>query len=146
MLTYMRPVQWTDAAPLYVWRTDVETKKWSTTPPPTWDAHIRWLNSKLSAPHSLYIGEHDGLPVVALELRGDVVNIMTNPAERRKGYAAEAIRFAQRTARHLVAHIKFGNTASLKLFAKCGFVIVATGEHNGGAYITMEWETCESLQ
>lgn len=140
MLTF-RPVTWTDACPLYTWRHDEETIKWSLKPPPTWDEHLRWMNEVISSPSLQRIGVMGSIPVVAAQWLPDGIRVMTNPLQRGKGFATEAIKHFQEQLDYLVAIIKFGNEASMNLFKKCGFMIVSynnVGQPN--ETITMEWE------
>ncbi len=131
-----RPLQWIDALPLYVWRTDPETVKWSLNPPPTWEEHLGWMNKSLSAPPIHWMGIHDmGNSTVMVSADQGVINIMTNPELRCFGYGYEAILFMQAQWIFLTARIMFGNTASLKLFTKCGFQI----EDMDDKCIIMEW-------
>lgn len=132
-----RPLQWIDAMALFVWRTDPETVKWSLNQPPTWEEHLRWMNKEVASSWAtLYIGCHDpGTPVVVVSYLNQDINITVNPEVRQKGYGAEAIRFVQNRLDHLTARIILGNTASLKLFSKCGFQITDMDDKG----IIMEW-------
>lgn len=141
MLTF-RPLQWADAGPLYVWRHDPITVKWSLNPPPTWDEHLRWANGVISHTQEtplVFIGLlFNNIPIVCISKNGDKsINIMTNPHFREKGFATEAIKYMQKyvTEKKLYAVIKKDNEASLRLFAKCGFKYSNYGEDT----LTMEW-------
>lgn len=133
-----RPITWADAGPLYVWRTDPETAKWSFTPSPTWDQHLRWLCRELADwPDRTFVGITKlGMPVCMIALNEGEINIMVHPQLRRQGYAKQAIEWAQSREDRLLAKVLIGNTAGLKLFASCGFDIVDTELD----YVIMQWE------
>ena len=140
MLTF-RPVQWIDAAPLYVWRHDLETVKWSLKPPPTWDEHLEWMNEVITRLGQVLIGEVVNTPMVCIS-RNPGVNIMTNPCSKRAGFATEALKFLQyKCPDHLKAIIKADNEASIQLFTKCGFkrYFSHPAQNMNAPIITMEW-------
>lgn len=145
MLTFT-PLTWADAGPLYVWRNDPATVKWSLNPPPTWDEHLRWLNKVIAGTEGdprerpLYriyrMGYMDPTtPVVTVSVNITEVSITTNPCFRKHGFATEALRHVQSFGLNLEATIKKGNEASIRLFSKCGFC--ETARHND--LILMEW-------
>lgn len=141
MLTF-RTLRWEDAAPLYVWRHDPETVKWSINPPPTWDEHLTFMNAVMSKESDvtvMFIGSILGtIPVVCVSRNDDRgVNVMVNPHFRKRGFATEALQFIQKyfPSDQLIALIKNGNEASLKLFVKCGFKYADYRDD----YLMMEW-------
>lgn len=140
-----RPITWADAGPLYAWRHDPETVKWSIKPPPTWDQHLRWLNRIISGagndpheppPYEIYrMGMLGEFPVVTVSVNGTEVSITTNPYLRKYGLATQALEHIKSFGLKLTATIKKDNEASIRLFTKCGFCETARKE----GFILMEW-------
>lgn len=143
MLTF-RPLQWQDVGPLYVWRHDPETVKWSLKPPPTWDEHLQYINSVISHASDvtvMFVGYFLNIPVVCVSRDDDFeVNIMVNPPFRRRGFATEALEWLQAyfPVGPLDAVIKKDNEASVHLFTKCGFKY-ATYQGRPDDILVMEW-------
>lgn len=145
MLTFT-PLIWADAGPLYVWRHDPETQMWSLKLPPTWDEHLRWMNKVISGvgdnpheppPYEIYrMGRLRDIPAVIVSVKEMEVSITTNPHFRKYGLATKAIKHIQSFGLKLTATIKAGNEASLKLFAKCGFLPQVDQKDS---IIIMEW-------
>lgn len=133
-----RPIQWQDAAPLYVWRHDPETVKWSLKPPPTWDEHLRWMNEVISIDKSgidkIWMGI-ETIPVVTISLNQGYINIMTNPCLRKQGFATKALLWMRDPPQKLRAIVKKDNEASLRLFSKCNFKYISYNTDT----LTMEW-------
>ena len=123
MLTF-RPRNWTDAAPLYVWRHDPETVKWSINPPPTWDEHLNFMNHAISVDTvKRWMGCMEEVSIVAVGLwENGNVDVMVNPDMRGLGYGFDAIKYLKLYHnKNLTALIKADNEASIQLFTKCGF-------------------------
>ena len=141
----VRHLNWLDAGPLFIWRHDLETVKWSSNPPPTWEEHLRWLNAAISIDgmNNWIVEDDGGVPVATISLyigfiyyRIEIgeVDVMVNPTLRRRGWATKAIKWLQENYSHLRATIKVGNESSFALFRRCGFNVVNISDN-----IVMEW-------
>lgn len=128
-LTFRRAVA-SDARLLFDWvnASDSLSQKERTRGPIAWNDHCAWLDARLADPATqIYLLELEGRPVgqVRLQAAGGehVVDIYVVPAERKRGVAARAIARVLQAATlpSVVARVKAGNAASMRLFAGAGF-------------------------
>lgn len=135
-----RPATLADAHRMFVWQTDSTTRRYSFHPePPAWDAHVRWLQTRLADPGCLFhVVLADGEPagVVRLERRcvaglreACEVSIAVASEFRGRGVGATALALARALAPDvpLVARVKPENEPSLRLFAAAGYQPFAEG-------------------
>lgn len=120
-----------DAALLYEWRNDPETRRWSfTTDPVDWGDHIRWLTRVINDRQRGLFVCWDRVPLgqVRLDYAPDnssaEISITVAPDHRGKGVAAQIIYAAVNrcSPTPVIAHIKLDNEASLRAFRSAGFV------------------------
>lgn len=134
-----------DARDIWRWRNDACTRAMSVSPEEVaWEAHARWFAASLDDPNrSLYVGclgeasrkvgicRFDLAPGRALA----EASINLNPAMRGLNLShrllAAGIRlFLAERAVDLWATVKKQNTASIRCFTRCGFVLVSeAGEY-----------------
>jgi RimJ/RimL family protein N-acetyltransferase len=122
-----------DAEPVWRWRNDPETRRFSFDPSAIpWDAHQQWFASTLArADRRLYVVVADGAArgVVRLDIAGDAaeVSIHLAPESRGLGVGTAALRavadlaFSRLGIARLVGSIKPDNRPSLRAFVKAGF-------------------------
>lgn len=123
-----------DAALLWQWANDNETRKWSFSPAPIeWETHSRWLKGKLDNPGSIFlIATVSGSTVVGqvrfdLESNAATLSIGLDPDYRGRGFGARIIDRAVRAAfqkadvAFVKALVKVGNIPSSRAFAKANF-------------------------
>lgn len=139
MLTFTS-VTWADAGPLYVWRHDPETVKWSIHPPPTWEEHLVWLNQIISSRREwIWVGRmfpiFPRVPVVCVSSIDGEVNVTVNPYYRNQGVGTKAIQHLQSYNEPLKATINIDNEVSIRLFAKCNFHQIDQEKK----FILLEW-------
>jgi RimJ/RimL family protein N-acetyltransferase len=135
----LRPVRAEDAACLLAWRNDPETQHQSrASHEVTPSEHASWLQRTLSdVSTQAWMVECDGHEVanVRVEVVGDGVaeiHITVAPPARGRGLGAAAL--LQASARALAdpgttllcAHVKPGNQASLRMFARAGFHVAGS--------------------
>jgi UDP-2,4-diacetamido-2,4,6-trideoxy-beta-L-altropyranose hydrolase len=143
----VRPAADTDSLALWLWRNDPVTRATSKTSEPVpWQQHARWFAACLASPDRwLLMGEVGAEPVgmVRFDRREDgshLVSINVAPAWRGRkigaallGKAHEALQGRFGSAR-CVAEIHDANTASQRIFARCGFERVGGAEDGWGRY------------
>lgn len=125
-----------DASSLLEWRNDPETRRWSrTTDPVAMADHTAWLSRVLADDdRRLLVAEHGGRPVgtVRFDREGGVweVSITVAPAARGRKLAVPMLLAAERWLGPAVirANVHAENTASLALFRRAGYRVVADGE------------------
>lgn len=119
----------------------------------SWDAHVIWFQQKLVAPDCLIyivIGER-GNPIgqVRFEIgsKGNAeIDISIDAKERKKGYGTYALKiacqqvFKAHNIKTVSAHIKKDNKASIRVFAKAGFIDKGLKDFKGRKAISMMWE------
>jgi UDP-2,4-diacetamido-2,4,6-trideoxy-beta-L-altropyranose hydrolase len=135
-LLNVREVLWEDAALLFEWANDPQTRQNSFTAEEIhWTDHQAWLAAKLESPLDfLYIIEDAGTPIghVRFAVSFDIaeISVNLNPAVRGKRYGARVLRAAihkfrfegPTTVRNIHARIKDTNAASLEAFNIASFV------------------------
>ncbi|MGO2355513.1 MAG: GNAT family N-acetyltransferase [Marinomonas foliarum] len=127
----LRPAEMKDAETLFIWRNDPATREASHNQDVIGlDAHIKWLSSSLNKPdlRLLWIAEMDGVAVGtcradrlenAWELSWTVA-----PEARGKGFAHQMLsKLVRGFDEPLVAQVKAGNIASMKLAERAGFAL-----------------------
>jgi len=97
-----------------------------------WPTHVRWFERLMSNPDRVqYIAEFDGLPVAQIRFESEddhaVVSVSVDHQFRGKGIGRRVLSEAisafvtTRGVSELIAYIRPGNYASIKLFAGLGF-------------------------
>jgi RimJ/RimL family protein N-acetyltransferase len=137
---------------LLEWRNDPETRRWSRVEDQvSGDAHDRWLASMLSDPKAtLWIAETDGTPIGQVRLTregSDALELHTTLAPEFRGRGLSTAMLVEAAARaladshvdRLIAHVKDGNTPSLRAFTGAGFH--PTGRDHAGL-IRLERRPC----
>lgn len=120
---------------LWCWANDPQTRAASVRSEPIpWADHVTWFAGKLAEPGCrIYVGEREGgVPggVVRFDTEGTaaVVSVTVAPELRGRGLSAELIASATEvflsggSAVRVLAYVKDGNAASLRAFARAGFV------------------------
>ncbi|MDQ7991049.1 MAG: bifunctional UDP-2,4-diacetamido-2,4,6-trideoxy-beta-L-altropyranose hydrolase/GNAT family N-acetyltransferase [Propionicimonas sp.] len=127
-----RPADSEDAAVLLEWRNDPVTRASSrSTDPIGWAGHVDWLGRVLADPdRHLFVLEDAAGPIASvrwdrIDARDWEVSITLAPQARGRGLAAAVLSTAERALpepgpTHLLATVHRSNTASLRLFARCG--------------------------
>lgn len=117
-----RPATRDDAALLFAWANDPETRRQSfTTEPIAWETHVAWLERRLA--DSLILIFENPEPVGVVRIQDGVISITVAPEHRGKGYATPMIREAAQPG--TIAEVKPDNVASLRAFAAAGFVEIS---------------------
>ncbi len=121
-----------DSALLLAWQSDPATRRFARDPnPPDPATHESWYAARLADPYCLFhIVEQAGLAVGMLRLdwrkqrQGFEVSIVIDPARHGQGLGAAALALGRQLApqENLWAYVKPDNAASLRLFAKAGYV------------------------
>lgn len=133
----LRPAIWSDWPMLLAWRNDEQTRANSRTATPvTVPAHLSWLSGVLNdASRELLIAE-DRCPVGTIRADTDEDGITElswtiAPNQRVRGFGQQMLNtfVASWQGGPLVASIKEGNQASVKMALKAGFV--QTANDNG---------------
>lgn len=129
-----RPAQPSDARLLLDWRNDPATRAASrTTAAIDWPTHTAWLNRALADPdRQLLVVTEADLPIASLrwDRRTDgswEVSIVLAPEARGRGLAAPALAAAEAALAapdpaFLTATVHRDNPASLRAFARCGYL------------------------
>jgi UDP-2,4-diacetamido-2,4,6-trideoxy-beta-L-altropyranose hydrolase len=130
MTLILRAATEADARRLFDWRNDPLTRNNSLeTGQVSWEEHRRWLAAALARPdRRLLVAEYDGEVVGTVRLdqhtEGCELSWTVAPAQRGRGVGkaivAAAVALAGPGA--LIARIKRGNAASLRIAEACGFV------------------------
>lgn len=141
----VRPATFNDAYILFVWRNDPISRAASlSTDEVPWDDHVAWLAASLTNPDRfLFIAsiERVGQPPAAIGMtRFDVlpsvveVSINLDPGHRGRGLSStllaeslDAFLAISNVELPLSATIRSQNEASIRLFAKARFQLVASG-------------------
>lgn len=129
------------AEAMFLIRNDPETVRWSLSPPPTWLEHLQYINKEMTVwPPRTFVAVTPDENVVAVVSAVDGrVSVMVNPLFRKEGFGRRALQWLQqRLGGPLQAHVKLGNTASLKLFSSCGFELVEANDE--GPCVVLLWE------
>lgn len=139
----LRAVGRTDVARLLEWRNDPDTRRWSRSSDPiAADEHDAWFERVLDDRSTrLWVAESEGEPVAQVRVgpRSDgaaEVHVTVAPGARGRGVGAAAIMQAAGRAlaepglELLLAHVKPEHSASLRAFARAGFI--AGGQDDAG--------------
>ena len=131
----LQPIQPEDCRLIWEWANDPATRAWSFAQDPVpWEQHRVWFETKLTDPLThLYVALDAGrVPAgqIRFQVEGEAatVSVSLAPEQRGKGYGAEIIRlgtqqiWATTEVTQIHAYIKLGNDASIRAFAKAGFV------------------------
>jgi len=128
-----------DARDIWLWRNDAETRRSSrSTDLVSWPDHQAWFSKAIvSEMRRIYIALLDGHKVgmVRFDAKDDaadcwLVSIMVAPNMRGRGLATQFLAQAceriavENAVSVLDAEIRNENSASLKIFSACGFVLV----------------------
>ncbi|MBU1296152.1 MAG: GNAT family N-acetyltransferase [Gammaproteobacteria bacterium] len=135
----LRPAEMKDAETLFVWRNDPETRKASRNSDEViFESHLAWLDSSLSntSKRLLWIAEVNGVAVGTC--RADRVenawelSWTVAPEARGKGFAHQMLsKLVHYFDEPLVALVKVGNIASMKVAERAGFVLKQDTEQEG---------------
>jgi RimJ/RimL family protein N-acetyltransferase len=133
-----RKAEMGDAELLWRWANDRETRENSfSSEPIAYADHMAWLERRLASDRTrFWIFSDAGVPVghVRFDLTGQVaeIGITVAPERRGRGYGKALLAQALRCLRDEMgdgvrprASVLAHNTASLRLFAACGFAPVA---------------------
>ena len=117
-----------DLSLLYVWRNDPQTRQNSiSTEAIPAKAHAEWLKASLSTPsREIYIGLESEIPVGSVRLdrnsSGWILSWTIAPEKRGKGLGKEMVKQATTLVEgEILAEIKLGNAASMKIAEYAGF-------------------------
>lgn len=139
----LRPAELHDAEEIFRWRNDPVTRAQSfTSVMITWPEHLAWFEKTLQREDRLLLLGVVGKKKIGV-LRFDLaqaeeaeININLAPESRGQGYGAALIRAGSRrlfekypSVRRVYARIKSDNQASLRAFAKAGFLPFAENEY-----------------
>lgn len=139
----VKPATTEDSRDIWLWRNDPQTRAMSINRDEVeWDNHNRWYLQALSNPDCfLYVGKSgtNSIGVCRFDINSaDItaeVSINLNPAFRGKHLSSQLLaatidKFWHTNKIDLRAKVKKENTASLKCFESCGFVL----DHEEGGY------------
>lgn len=120
--------------------------------PIAWHEHVAWFARRIADVQSPYVVvvAQDGVRVAfarfdrvaAAQAR---VSFVVVPEQRGRDLASAALALATRAAaraaklEHVVAQIKTVNEASLRAFARAGYVDATPAQHAGEAVVWMRW-------
>lgn len=116
------------------------------------DTHVRWLADRLASPSTrLWIGRSGNRPVgqvrIEAELDGTAeVGIAIAPEARGRGFGTALLRAAIEAARNdpdlgirrLIARVRVGNVASVRLFESAGFRLVREVDDDAAPHFVYE--------
>ena len=131
----LRWARWDDAGHLLDWANDPAARQASfRSDPIPRDGHLAWFARTLGDPHSrIWIGEVEGQAVGTVRLTREgtaaTVSIAVAPEARGRGAGRRLLAdlagwvAATGFARTLIAWVKDGNPASLRLFSGCGWPV-----------------------
>lgn len=122
-----------DCEALWLWRNDPHVRAMAKSAAPiAWQEHARWFAAMLASGDSrLFVADVEGRPAAMVRFDrtddGELVSINVDPAARGRGIGKAAL--AAACARHeaeagaeaLVAEIRPGNRASIRIFEAAGF-------------------------
>jgi hypothetical protein len=130
----IKPADLSDLGDIFEWRNDACSRSmFLSSDVVSLDEHIIWYRRSLNNPHrKMFIGSINDLKVGVVRFDFNVdtdhsdVSINLNPRLRGSGYGytllAKSISlYKQSNDNTLIATIKKGNIASLKIFGKCDF-------------------------
>jgi hypothetical protein len=139
----IRPVMHDDFWMLYAWRHDLDTEKYSLKPAPSIDVHRTWMKAAMKdVDCCLYYTEELRCPVGLCRVHKSTgeTNITANPLTRKNGWGTAILQQVQSMDyKHLRAIIVVANTASVRMFLKCGFVLKSTQEIDGKPCLVLDW-------
>lgn len=151
----LREARQDDAAMLWEWANDPDTRAASFTPHPIpWESHVEWLRGRLADPGSvIYIAEDpEGVPVgqvrfdMVLEpCRHVEIDVSVDPTRRGRGYGASILRVgvpraaARLSADDVEAVVKLSNRASINAFQQAGFELVGHEEVADHRVVRLRW-------
>jgi len=140
-----------DAALLWRWANDAETRRNAFDPSPIpYDRHVGWLERRLASDATrLMIFSDDAGPVgqVRFDVDGGVaeIDIAIAPERRGQGLGAAMLREALAGLRaewgdgvRPRAHVLPHNERSLRMFRRCGFREVGAQERDGARAVVLE--------
>jgi RimJ/RimL family protein N-acetyltransferase len=123
-----------DAKILFDWANDLETRDNSfNSEIIDWNNHIRWFKNKLNDPASIiYILHTNEKPVGVVRFEVNettIIGVTVTPNCRGMGLGTEILKTACNTfwknnTDSILAYIKKGNIASLRVFEKAGFIFL----------------------
>ncbi len=140
MLITLRNAELQDCRDVWLWRNDPVTRKMSRNGcHVTWEAHQRWFASLIGDDGRwmlIGVAEQAKIGVVRFEPVADCdncfeISINVNPVYRRQGVGQPLLLAAiewfrsQTNDATLIAEIKQGNSASMRIFERLGFAKVA---------------------
>lgn len=133
---HIRPATMADALLLLEWRNDPDTRANSvSTDVVALEQHMAWLERVLVSPsRRLHVAEVDGVPVGTVREDDDDAAVELSwtvaPAWRGMGIGSRMVKLlATRIDRPLVARVKPGNAASMKIAGGAG--MLPTGHVDG---------------
>ena len=129
----VRPATLDDAADLFAWRNDPETRAMCPDGTPVaWDDHIAWLTRTLATTdRRLLISEADGRPAATARFDYDnptEFSFTIAPSFRCKALSLQLMRAAMATEPAFIAHIRAINRPCQRLAAAAGMRLVRDGE------------------
>lgn len=140
----LRTMQAEDCRLIWEWANDPVARALSfSTEKITWEKHAAWFESKRTDPSVYFYMVLDNYSVPVGQIRYQItgqeadVSVSLAPSQRGSGYGAEIIRMGAQelwdTANVKVIHayIKQDNTASIRAFAKAGFINSGMTEVHG---------------
>jgi len=134
----LRLAELEDTWRIFSWQIAPGVRRHMTNPEvPTEAEHLAWMSAKLDDPRGWFcMIESAGSPAGVLRLDEDetdptryVVAILVAPDQAGRGVGHAALRIAGRllSGIHLVARVAAENSASLRVFAKAGYIMEADG-------------------
>ncbi|MBU0630366.1 MAG: GNAT family N-acetyltransferase [Candidatus Margulisbacteria bacterium] len=143
----LRKVKMSDAADLFRWRNDPETRKVNfQSAPVKYKGHLKWLASSLTSRDRLLFMAEDSNGEVIGHVRLDRLGkgigefgVLVVPEKRGRGYGPVLIKKALSMRRFPIylARVKQDNPVSLKTFIRAGFVHVFDYESRGNGRISL---------
>jgi RimJ/RimL family protein N-acetyltransferase len=146
-MTTLRPVCAADAKLLWEWANDpaVRAQSFNKEPIP-WEAHVTWLEKRLSSPdtlHLLMLDEEIPVGQIRYDREGAAAKISFTVDSRFRGrgfglrLVSETIELARSRlgVGEIVAEVFASNTPSLRVFRRLGF------SETGGAVVTFSLQS-----
>ena len=142
-----------DCRLLWQWRNERDTRKWFfESEYVSYGEHQNWFFQKLHSPNTriliLVADEGQEVGQVRFDINDDKsaeIDISIASNERNKGYGAGTLRLAcqyvseKLNVARVIAHVKEGNQASIRAFAKAGFISVGLVDFKGHQALEMVW-------